>query len=184
MLRPYWQCWLRREVRSLFEYSRQYTQEPDSRRLERCRAVDAGDSPRGIFDEHSRSFPRSAYRVVHDPAAPLDAQEKARGHSVWAKNVPELRADHITTEMALPECGVASFSKALVSRWRNKLAVVLTVSRICSQPIPVPEGIAWFVHEYITKSELPGRIAADHRNERTGSHRLRPDDSAIGKQQT
>jgi hypothetical protein len=44
----------------------------------------------------------------------LHERKEARGHSVGTKNVPELRADHLSTETALPRVWRGQFLKAVV----------------------------------------------------------------------
>jgi hypothetical protein len=57
---------------------------------------DAGLAKKGRLDERSQYFPRSAYRAVHDPAAPLAAQAETTGHGIRiTKNVSVLRIDHV-----------------------------------------------------------------------------------------
>ncbi len=57
----------------------------------------AGLAKKGRFDEHSQYFPRSAYRAVHDPAAPLDSQAETTGRGVWiTEDVSVLRIDHVS----------------------------------------------------------------------------------------
>jgi len=60
------------------------------------------DSPKnGHFHERNYLL-RSAFRVVHNPAAPLDAQaETAASRVSITKDVPVLRIDHISTESSL-----------------------------------------------------------------------------------
>jgi hypothetical protein len=61
------------------------------------------NSPRRVaFYERNQYFLRSAYRAVHDPAAPLDAQAETTDHRVSiTKDVPVLRIDHISTKSPL-----------------------------------------------------------------------------------
>ena len=55
------------------------------------------DSPRRVaFDERNQYFLRSAYRAVHDSAAPPNGRDKIRGRRVRTKDVPELRTDHLS----------------------------------------------------------------------------------------
>lgn len=73
-----------------------------ARGLKRPGQVDAELAKKGRFYERNQHFHRSAYRAVHDPTAPRDAQGESRGRGVGiTKDVPELRADHISTEGSL-----------------------------------------------------------------------------------
>jgi hypothetical protein len=55
------------------------------------------NSARRVAYERNQHFLRSAYRAVHDPAAPRDAQGESTGRRVWiTKDVPELRTDHVS----------------------------------------------------------------------------------------
>jgi hypothetical protein len=54
---------------------------------------------RGVFDERNWHFLRSAYRPVHDPAAPQEAQAETTDR--WVRNtkdVPVVRIDHFSVE--------------------------------------------------------------------------------------
>jgi hypothetical protein len=63
----------------------------------------AGLAKNGRSDERTQDFLRSADRVVHDPAAPRDAQVETADHRVSiTKDVPVLRIDHISIKGQLP----------------------------------------------------------------------------------
>ena len=67
--------------------------------LERSYSVDAERSKKVSFHERNQYFPVSANRAVHGPSAEADAQPEATGHRVSiAKDVPDLRIDHISTK--------------------------------------------------------------------------------------
>src|SRR5258708_29821585 len=55
----------------------------------------------GSLYECHQYFLRSAYRAVHDPAAPLAPQEKANGRVPITTDVPVLRINHISTKSSL-----------------------------------------------------------------------------------
>jgi len=74
---------------------------------------------KGRFYERNQYFLWSAYRAVHDPAAPLDAQGETTGRGVRiTKDVPILRIDHIPLKgkllgvwQALYSSGVLDFKE-------------------------------------------------------------------------
>lgn len=56
----------------------------------------AAVAKKGRFHERSQYLLQSAYRVIHGPASPLDAQTETTGRGVWiTEDVPELRIDYI-----------------------------------------------------------------------------------------
>ena len=58
--------------------------------------VDAELAKKGRSYERNRCFLRAAYRDLHDPAAPMEAQAHTTDHrGPITKNVPSLRIDHI-----------------------------------------------------------------------------------------
>lgn len=59
----------------------------------------AGLVKNGRFYERNQYFTRSAYRGVHDPAAPLDTKvDTAAYRGSITKDVSFLRIDHVSTE--------------------------------------------------------------------------------------
>jgi len=59
-------------------------------------SVVSGLAKKGRFYERNQYFLRSAYRPLHDPAAPLDAQAETTGRRVSiTEDVPVLRIDHV-----------------------------------------------------------------------------------------
>ena len=60
-------------------------------------SVVSGLAKKGRFYERNQYFLRSAYRPLHDPAAPLDSQAETTGRRVSiTKDVPILRIDHLS----------------------------------------------------------------------------------------
>jgi hypothetical protein len=58
--------------------------------------VDAELAKKGRSYERNHCFLRAAYRDLHDPAAPMEAQAHTTDHQgSVTKNVPSLRIDHI-----------------------------------------------------------------------------------------
>jgi hypothetical protein len=58
---------------------------------------------KGRCYERTQDFPRSADRVVHDPATTLDAQAETADHRVSiTKDVPVLRIDYASIKGKLP----------------------------------------------------------------------------------
>ena len=65
-------------------------------------SIVSGLAKKGRFYERHEYFLRSAYRPLHDPAAPLDAQGETTGRrGSIAKDVPVLRIDHASTKAKL-----------------------------------------------------------------------------------
>jgi hypothetical protein len=64
--------------------------------------VDAELGKKGRFHERNQHFHWSAYRAVHDPATPRDAQGESTGRGFGiTKDVPELRTDHLSAKGSL-----------------------------------------------------------------------------------
>jgi hypothetical protein len=60
-------------------------------------SVVSGLAKKGRFYERNRYFLWFAYRPLHDPAAPLEAQAETTGRRVSiTKDVPILRIDHVS----------------------------------------------------------------------------------------
>jgi len=58
---------------------------------------------KGRFYERNQYFLRLAFRIIHGPAAPLEAQVETTEHRVSiAKDVSVLRIDHISTQSSMP----------------------------------------------------------------------------------
>jgi hypothetical protein len=72
--------------------------------------------PRGVpFYERNQYFLRSAYRAVHDPAAPQDAQAETTDRRIRnPKDVSVLRIDHISIEGMLLGVRQASYGGGLL----------------------------------------------------------------------
>jgi hypothetical protein len=82
-------------------------------------SVVSGLAKKGRFYERNQYFTRSAYRPLHDPAAPQDAQAETTGRQIWiTKDVPILRIDHVSIKgqllgvwQALYSGGVLEFAE-------------------------------------------------------------------------
>ena len=87
--------------------------------------MEAALAKKGRSYERNQYCLRAAYRDLHDPAAPMDAQADTTDHrGSITKNVPSLRIDHIA-ESPLLRVWRGHGLNAVVSQHRNELRAAL-----------------------------------------------------------
>src|SRR5258708_38627432 len=93
----------------------------------------------GSLYECHQYFLRSAYRAVHDPAAPLAPQEKAKGRVPITTDVPVLRINHISSKSSLfglwrsKHLAAASAPIGSTGAFRCFLELLLNKDRSCDK---------------------------------------------------